>query len=769
MRDLAFLVTTAALAWGTTCALAGPALAAWPHDSWSNLPVCLEPGGDQVRPAIVADGVGGTIVAWVDGRAAGYGIYAQRLRPDGTPAWAGSGVPICIGSAADVQVVADYGGGAIFVWTDARAGYGNSDIYAQRVDSSGTALWTTNGVVVCDAADDQSSPAAISAAGGVLVAWEDGRGSSRDVYAQSIGPTGSPQWTSNGRPVCTASGDQTVPVIATDRVGGAIIAWQDERTAPSRIRAQRVNSSGAAQWASNGVEVSTSTAAQAHPAIWPDGLSGAILGWEEQGTGTVDIFGQRLDSDGMPAWSAGGVAVCTEATADQAGVQLFVYSGFASGHCYFVWRDGRGGTNRAYAQRVDGPTGMPQWASQGVAASSASGSQAQIHVAGDGDDGVIVSWVNTNGTAVDVYAQRYDASGNLAWSPAGIRVCTAEWAQRDPVLCPDGSGGAILAWDDIRNSSDFDIYAQRVDHFGKLGEAEPRVVSVQDVLGDQGGAVRVAWDASYLDTPTGLVSTYAIWRLAPGAADWESLATVPSSGFAAYSFAAPTTVDSTAGGNPLTSYRVVARNATGTNTWTSAPLGGYSVDNLAPPSPSPLVVTSAAGSATLRWSPSPAPDLAGYRLERSADATFPPAHTVLVTETTETAWVDDAPAAHYRVKAVDRHGNASAAAYASLTTGIGPPVVGPAEWSLGRPTPNPVRNRTEVRFSLPHAAAVSLAVFDVSGRRLRTLVAGLTLAGSHTASWDGRDGEGRLLPSALYLIRLEADGLALTRKVVWTH
>jgi hypothetical protein len=78
--------------------------------------------------------------------------------------------------------------------------------------------------------------------------------------------------------------------------------------------------------------------------------------------------------------------------------------------------------------------------------------------------------------------------------------------------------------------------------------------------------------------------------------------------------------------------------------------------------------------------------------------------------------------------------------------------------------PNPFNPHTEVRFVLPRAQAVSLDLYDLAGRQVRTLVQGVLEAGPCTVSWDGRDQDGRACGSGLYLARLRVeDGLATAK------
>lgn len=80
--------------------------------------------------------------------------------------------------------------------------------------------------------------------------------------------------------------------------------------------------------------------------------------------------------------------------------------------------------------------------------------------------------------------------------------------------------------------------------------------------------------------------------------------------------------------------------------------------------------------------------------------------------------------------------------------------------------PNPVTGATRVSYALARSGAVSLNVYDATGRRVRNLVSGMLKAGAYMASWDGRDAGGRLVPAGVYYVRLSADRASTTRVTV---
>src|SRR5512143_979930 len=150
------------------------------------------------------------------------------------PADPGVNLPICtaINSQNVPTLIGNAAGGAIVAWYDDRdSATTGADIYAQEVNAAGLVQWPANGVVICTAANKQDLPVLVSdEAGGAIIAWEDRRSGTNDhVYAQKVNADGVVQWTADGVAICTATGDQLLPAIASDGAGGAVITWEDHR------------------------------------------------------------------------------------------------------------------------------------------------------------------------------------------------------------------------------------------------------------------------------------------------------------------------------------------------------------------------------------------------------------------------------------------------------------------------------------------------------------------------------------------------------------
>jgi len=314
--------------------------------------------GDQKEFAVVSDGAGGAIVAWSDYRSGTeYDIYAQRVNASGSLQWLGTGVPVCTATSHQFAPALTPGGagGAIITWWDFRGA--TADIYAQRVSASGSLQWPSNGFSICTATGTQQYPVIVSdGLAGAIIVWEDYRGASIDIYAQRINASGAAQWTADGVALCTAANHQNDLAVVSDGAGGAFVAWSDYRVGAGTycdLYVRRVDGAGTPQWTADGLALCTASRDQGFPAMVSDGLGGAIVAWFDQRMDAVtsDIYCQRVSAAGTAQWGSDGM-VLSAATGYQIAPAL-VSDG--AGGAIAAWHDRRSlYYDDIYCQRVDG-------------------------------------------------------------------------------------------------------------------------------------------------------------------------------------------------------------------------------------------------------------------------------------------------------------------------------------------------------------------------------------------------------------------------------
>jgi hypothetical protein len=200
-------------------------------DPSAAFPVCIATN-DQSLPAIASSGTN-LLVVWQDGR----NSLSTSVRLDVYGAWisgaaeAPNSIPICTNTGNQVtSAVAANDRQALVVWADSRAGNAAWDIYAARVNTQG--VLDLNGLALCVAPGQQTSPAVSTDGESFLVAWTDRRGATTtgaDIFGVLVDSTGSAVPT-NGFAIRLAPGTQTAPTVAFNGVD-YLVAWQESQPA----------------------------------------------------------------------------------------------------------------------------------------------------------------------------------------------------------------------------------------------------------------------------------------------------------------------------------------------------------------------------------------------------------------------------------------------------------------------------------------------------------------------------------------------------------
>ena len=492
---------------------------------------------DQAGPVIIGDGVGGAFVSWADWRNfsaqnTGTDLYLQRVTAAGqvAPGWPLDGLQVAGGpktQGSNWNMSPDGSGGVLIVYSDLGADAG--DIYLQRITASGTIApgWPATGVRVAVTLGEQFAPElAADGAGGAFVSWQDndvfGGTHARCTRVLGSGALAS-GWPANGRLFAPTAPVVNRPLLLSDGAGGFLACWstvEDAGFTSMHVFAQRFLSDGSehAAWPSGGLTLGPQ---RSFPIVRlvSDGAGGFFTVFDDYRNSPPgspfaeeDLYAQHVLGTGAiaPGWPADGLPVSALPGVDETDPSLCEDG---QGGVFFVWEDYRSGFARVFGQHVMG-NGQRYvgWPALGLSLTDRAGFQLSPRLASDGWQGAYVTWNNLESGGYRSYVQHLNAGGTAwsGWPGNGLPVIPLATDQYVPAITADGLGGAIVAWEDIRNA-ERDIYAQRYVADGVV--ATQVSVVTAEARADE---VRLRWHVSG-ETRVG------VERSEGGANEWRAL------------------------------------------------------------------------------------------------------------------------------------------------------------------------------------------------------------------------------------------------------
>ncbi len=549
-----------------------------------------------------------------------------------------------------------------------------------------SAQWQPDGAAVCTAAGAQVGPVAVpDGSNGVIVLWEDDRAVPTRVRAQRLNSAGVAQWAADGVEISSLAGAQTAPVATTDAVGGVIIAWEQDAARKRQSTSTRSGSTAAGTrlWGANGAVVSAPTGNQWKPKIVSDGRAlitttpGAIIAFEDTRLDAGDLYVTALDQAGVLRWTTfAAVAPGRQGPATMVTDGSGITISNPKG-VILAWRDERvdPGQGDVYAQRVNS-LGSPQWGAGGtIVCSGGALSDAPALLQVSGGT-AIVGWARFRGSPRGEIDIHVDRVGGAgSWAVNGVVACGVDGQQTDPVLARDAALGAIVTWRDQRDFLNPRVYSQRIDQNGAARWAA--------------GGVPMGGDRAP-EGPPAVATSSAGCVIA-----WD---------------------DRRYGTRDLFAQRV---DSTGTRFWNP---WGVPVTRAAFDQYEHVAISDGANSAIVVW-----------RDYRNGEADI------------------------YAQRLFD----------GGIVDVADPAALPSAGVRLGAAVPNPVRSGCALALDLPAPSRVDAEVLDVAGRRVRVLRAGESLpAGRSTLTWDGRDDRGATVAAGLYFVRVAAGAAVVAQRVV---
>jgi hypothetical protein len=661
--------------------------------------------------------------------------------------WVPEGVALALWPQQPYQpkVASDGAGGAMTVWFN-RAGPITPGIYVSDVTANGAIAtgFPIGGLRIGLHGDELGQQVVADGTGGAYVTWFWG---GNYVILQRVTSAGvAAGWPLGG----VFLGLGTQPQVAADGTGGALVAWYNSGSIVQRITSVGAVASG---WPPGGLRLNNTGAWS--PVVVGDGTGGAIVAWQASG----GVTAQHVNSSGAidSGWPSGGLVVGPgggpKVVSDGAGGALIAYGTSQGGLA---------------ATRVTGQgTVAPGWSTSGVSITTTS--VREYGLTSDGAGGIVAGWIDGRDSGWEIFAQRVLGSGVIphGWITNGVGVVVLPpggyplYYRSDISVAPDGTGGAIITWDDLHNTTgcsggpiigcDFDIYGDRVNGWGVVEPTYPTSGHViSSVLTVQ------QYPSVLLSTPGQAIAAWEDNR--PDESYCQRCARSIFAQSVSYDGVPPAAID-LYGSQGCYDHVYLNWTAPG-NDGTSGTAAAYDLRS----SSSPITTDASFWSAT--QIPTPAPQPAG-----SAEQMTLPA---------------GCSRRYYAIRARDNSFNYSSLGATVALAAICPKAglecyerAKPAREPDGAPEvhaltldiggPNPTSGVLRFRIGVPPRLVGStgkIAVFDISGRVVRTLGSGLLPGGWTALEWDGKTEDGRRARSGVYFARLAIGQERIVRTVV---
>ncbi len=459
------------------------------------------------------------------------------------------------------------------------------------------------------------------------------------------------------------------------------------------------------------------SAGQWSPDIAIDGSGNFVIVWEDYRNGNPDIYAQRYDSYGNPL---GGNFKVNDDTGsfDQKNPAVAMDT---SGNFVITWTDQRKDywNPDIYAQRYDS-WGTPRDTNFDVSDYGTGSPDICI----DGSGNFVITWGQG-----DIYYQRYDSSATRLGSNIKVNDDTGTAYQMFPAIYGDHFGNFIITWLDGRKKP-YDIYAQRYSSSGNI-------LGINFQVNDSSGT---AYDGSSPAIATDKSHNFVI--------TWSDTRNAHLEDIYAQRFNSL--------GIPLGSNFRVNESDVGT------------IDQY-----DPAIGVVDSGNSVIVWENDPGgnSDIYAQRYDLSWN---PISSNYLVNNPQTSSQKQPSVGANnsniYYTWVDFRNGNSDI--YAKIVDWNWTKVREDREgnllssFTLSQNYPNPFNQSTKIEFILSHSGFASLNIYNLLGRKIRTLVSDKLTAGYNSVFWDGKDDSGKEVASGIYFYQLKVGDYSNAKKLL---
>ncbi len=450
------------------------------NDSLLNEVIQDQSGSEQATPLVSPRADGGAYISWFDQSTGSYVLKMNRLDAAGNKLWGATGLVVSNAPQNTAlyryDLKTDQLGNAVVAFQDQRTG--SMQIVAQKIDSTGTAFWQTNGIVLqdVDGAEGLSPVVGILGNNNVIVAWNEYSASNAKwVCYYELDPfSGQPINGSSPQRIksLTAGTGYSRPYIVPLGNTQYYLQYVQEAgnfpATTSKMYVQKIDAAYVQVWAAPVLLTSKTITFFFFPTVISDGNTGILCAFNTSNpnnAGLTCVYLQHMDSTGAK-WSATGTPL-TSSTAIQSYMGCYVHHD-ASNQTWIALQVTNTSQSAAgcSVQRVSA-TGSVLLGADGVVVDAQTPDIIYpFGIAQNGNKAVILYMVGgfnnqkIKGTAID-------SMGVKQWAFGQKTICAALSNKDDMGSTPFMNQSLIIVWSDTR--IDNGIYAQNLNDDGTIG------------------------------------------------------------------------------------------------------------------------------------------------------------------------------------------------------------------------------------------------------------------------------------------------------------
>ncbi len=355
-------------------------------------------------------------------------------------------------------------GSRIFVWSDMSSG--SRDIYAQRIDHLGNAVWRQPVVIDSKPGIQEYPVIGRASSGNFVIAWIDySVNPLGDVYANRISPYGVLLWGDGGIAVTNLdSRKQNIQIIANN-LDVVSILWEDQRLDNWNIYGQKLSASGNNHWQAGGQQMTFMPTREFRFQAIPDNNQGFIIAYHYLINNLDRVMVMRYNSSGYMMWTVPLVV-----HPDMIGSNLQKIIAFDA-NSYAILCHGIDSAHQIHLMlhRFNNNGEMIWQQPVHIITSISSIQIEQDDLIKAADNSLIISFLKHHGySSMELRAQKVSPDGSILWQPGGVPVSGIIPNINRHLLATAPDGGSFIAFN-TRGNNYYDPMSLYIQHLNNSG------------------------------------------------------------------------------------------------------------------------------------------------------------------------------------------------------------------------------------------------------------------------------------------------------------